>query len=262
VNAVLRQLRFTNTAFWRNPASAFFTFAFPLVFLVIFTALLGGGEVPLQGTSLPQSTYFVGVMAAFGVISACYTNIAITTVFSRDAGILKRLRGTPLPPWAYLTARVGHGMIVGALLVVLMLVFGAVVYDVPLPTGVPLVQFVASFLVGSLTLAALALALTGAVPNAEAAPPIVNATILPLLFISGVFIPMGDDAPSWITTLADIFPIKHLVDAMMFSYLGGYALPDGAHPFTFSWTDVAIVAAWGVVGLLIAVRTFSWEPRR
>ena len=75
-------------------------------------------------------------MAAFGVISACYTNIAITTVFNRDAGILKRLRGTPLPPWAYLTARVVHGMIVGALLVVLMLVFGAVVYDVALPTGV------------------------------------------------------------------------------------------------------------------------------
>ncbi|MEX0984422.1 MAG: ABC transporter permease [Actinomycetota bacterium] len=263
MRAVLRQLRFTNKAFWRNPASAFFTFAFPLMFLVIFTSLLGGGEVPLQGTDLSQSTYFVGVMSAFGVISACYTNIAITTVFSRDAGVLKRLRGTPLPSWAYLTSRVAHGMIVGAILVVVMMAFGALVYGVTLPTGGSLVSFVVAFLVGSLALAALALALTGLVPNADAAPPIVNASILPLLFISGVFIPMGDDAPTWMTTVADIFPIKHLVDAMLNSFLGGYTLPgSGIHPFAMDWSDIAVVAAWGIAGLVIATRTFSWEPRR
>ena len=262
MSPVLRQLRFTNAAFWRNPASAFFTFAFPLMFLVIFTALLGGGEVPLQGTDLPQSTYFVCVMATFGVISACYTNIAISTVFSREAGILKRLRGTPLPPWAYLTARVAHGMIVGAILVVLMLAFGKIAYDVALPTGSALLGFIASFLVGSLTLAALALAISGVVPNADAAPPIVNASILPLLFISGVFIPMGDNAPAWMTTLADIFPIKHLVDAMLNSFLANYTLPNGVQPFALDWIDVAVVAAWGLAGLVIATRTFSWEPRR
>jgi ABC-2 type transport system permease protein len=262
VRAVLRQFRFTNTAFWRNPASAFFTFAFPLIFLVLFTSLLGGGEIVIQGTDLAQSTYYVGVMAAFGVISACYTNIAISTVFNRDAGILKRLRGTPLPPWAYLTARVLHGTVVGVILVVLMLVFGRLVYDVDLPTGLDLVWFAVAIVVGSLSLAALALALTAAIPNADAAPPIVNASILPLLFISGVFIPLGDDAPTWLTTTANIFPIKHLVDAMLNAFLGGYALPNGVQPFTLDPWDVAIVAAWGLAGLLIAARTFSWEPRR
>ena len=94
---VTRQLRFTNKAFWRNPASAFFTFAFPLMFLVIFTSMLGGGETLIAGVDLETSTYYVGAMAAFAVITACFTNIAISAVFARDSGELKRLRGTPLP---------------------------------------------------------------------------------------------------------------------------------------------------------------------
>lgn len=264
MRAVLRQLRFTNKAFWRNPASAFFTFAFPLMFLVIFTALLGGGDVKVQGTDLAQSTYFVAAMATFGVISACYTNIAMSTVFTRDAGILKRLRGTPLPSGAYLGARVLHGVVVGGLLVVITLAFGAVAYDAALPTGLPLLQFILTFLVGSLTFAALALALSGVVPNADAAPPIVNASILPLLFISGIFIPLGDAAPQWMTAIADVFPVKHFADAMLQSFLGGYTLqtPQGViHPFVFDWWDVAVIAVWGLAGLMLATRTFAWEPR-
>jgi ABC-2 type transport system permease protein len=194
----------------------------------------------------------VAATATFGVISACYTNIAMSTVATREEGILKRLRGTPLSPLAYLSARVLHAVAVGGLLVVITLAFGALVYDAVLPSGESLVQFVATFLVGSLTFAALALAISGVIPNAEAAPPIVNASILPLLFISGVFIPLGDDAPRWMTVIADVFPVKHFVDAMLNSFL----------ELAFDWADVAVVAVWGVGGLLLATRTFSWEPRR
>jgi len=95
---------------------------------------------------------------------------------------------------------------------------------------------------------------TGAIPNADAAPPVVNATILPLLFISGVFIPIGDHAPRWVDVVGNIFPVRHLVDA----FLGAYY---GKPFFDFSWTDVGVVALWGVVGLVVAARTFSWEPR-
>ncbi len=261
----LRQVRFTNKAFWRNPASAFFTFAFPLMFLVIFTALLGGGEILIEGTDLQQSTYYVVAMATFGVISACYTNVAISVCFNRDAGILKRIRGTPLPGRAYLSARVIHSMIVGALLVVITLAFGWVFYDGTWPTGMALVQFVVTFLVGSLSFAALALALTAAIPNADAAPPVVNASILPLLFLSGIFIPIGDEAPAWIRFVGDIFPVKHFADAMRAAYLSDItiATPGGpVHPFVFHWSDVAVIAAWGIAGLLLAARYFSWEPRR
>jgi ABC-2 type transport system permease protein len=263
--AIVRQFRFTNKAFWRNPASAFFTFAFPLMFLVIFTALLGGGDVQLERIDLKQSTYFVGAMAAFGVISACYTNIAMTTTFSRDQGILKRLHGTPLPAGAYLSSRVLHGMVVGALLVAIMLVFGRLAYDSPFPTGLPLLEFVLTFLLGSLSFAALALAITTVIPNADAAPPIVNATILPLLFLSGIFIPLGDNAPRWMVVVGDIFPVKHFAEAMRAGFLGNVMVPSVHGPiqaFPFDWSDLVVVAAWGLFGLLVATRFFSWEPRK
>ena len=257
----LRQIGFTNKAFWRNPASAFFTFAFPLMFLVIFTALLGQGELRFGSFSLETTTYYVGAMAAFGVISACFTNIAIQTTFNRDQGILKRLRGTPLPSGAYMAARVVHAMVVGAILVAITLVFGKLVYGSPLPTGGPLLEFVVTFLVGGLSFAALALAITAVIPNAEAAPPIVNAAILPLLFLSGIFIPLDSEAPKWITTVADIFPVKHFADAMRAGFLGNLEVA-GHRVFVFDWVDVLIVAAWGLVGLVLAARFFSWEPRR
>jgi ABC-2 type transport system permease protein len=251
----LRQVRFTNKAFWRNPASAFFTFAFPLMFLVIFTALLGGGRVEVvPNVFVNQSTYYVAAMAAFGVISACYTNIAISVCFNRDAGILKRTRGTPLPGWAYLTGRVIHAIIIAVILVAITAAFGALFYDADLPSGIRLLQFPVTLLVGSLSLAALALALTSVIPNADASPAVVNASILPLLFLSGIFIPLESGTPGWITFVGKVFPVRHFFEAMRASFYGA--------PYTFRWVDVLVVALWGVAGLILAARFFSWEPRK
>jgi ABC-2 type transport system permease protein len=248
----IRQVRFTNKAFWRNPASAFFTFAFPLMFLVIFTALLGNGKVLLGGREVSQSTYYVAAMAAFSVITACYTNIAISVSFQRDLGILKRTRGTPLPGAAYLTGRVIHAMIVAILLVILCSAFGRAFYHADIPSGVTLLKFAVMVLVGAASFAALGLALTAVIPNADASPAVVNASILPLLFLSGIFIPLGDNAPAWIRWVGRIFPVRHFADGMSAGFLG----------LTFKWSDVLIVAAWGVAGLILAARFFSWEPRR
>jgi ABC-2 type transport system permease protein len=90
----------------------------------------------------------------------------------------------------------------------------------------------------------------------------VNAAILPLLFLSGIFIPLGDDAPDWMTTVADIFPVKPFADAMRAGFLGNLTTPAGGRALSFDWVDVAIVAAWGLVGLVLAARFFSWEPHR
>ena len=261
VPQVGRQFRFTNKAFWRNPASAFFTFAFPLMFLVIFTALLGQGQVELRGFELDTTTYYVGAMAAFGVVSACFTNIAIQTTFNRDKGILKRLRGTPLPAGAYMAARVLHAMVVGAILVAITLVFGAVRVRLADPDRRPAPRVHGDVPRRVAVVRGARLSLSPAViPNADAAPPIVNAAILPLLFLSGIFIPLDDTAPQWITTVADIFPVKHFADAMRAGFLGNIEVA-GLRVFVFDWVDVAIVAAWGLVGLALAARFFSWEPR-
>ena len=247
----LRQVYYTNKAFWRNPASALFTFAFPLMFLVIFTSLLGNGHVTIGGKTINQSTYYVAGMAAFSVVTACFTNIAMAVSFQRDAGVLKRVRGTPLPAGAYLVARVIHAVFVALILVAICAAFGAAFYDASIPSGATLLKFAVVLLVGGASFAALGLAETAVVPNADAAPPVVNATILPLLFLSGIFFPVGDDAPAWIRFVGGVFPVKHFADGMATGFLG---LP-------FKWSDVLVVAAWGLGGLILAGRFFSWEPR-
>jgi ABC-2 type transport system permease protein len=252
---LLTQVRATNRAFWRNPASAFFTFAFPLMFLVIFTALLGSGRVEVApNVFIDQSSYYVAAMASFSVIAATYTNLAISITFTRDTGILKRTRGTPLPGWVYLTGRVIHAILVSLLLVVITAAFGVIFYQADVPTGTRLWEHLLTVVVGAMSFSALGLATTALVPNAEAAPPIVNAIILPLLFLSGIFIPLGVDAPTWMKVVGNVFPVKHFAEAMLGSFYG--------FPFPFEWSDVLIVAAWGVAGLVLAVRFFSWEPRK
>jgi ABC-2 type transport system permease protein len=248
----LSQVRYTNKAFWRNPASAFFTFAFPLMFLVIFTALLGHGTVHISPTKVVNlSTYYVAAMATFGVITACYNNIAITVSFQRDQGILKRTNGTPLPGSIFLGARMVHALLVAVLLVVITAGFGRAAYSASIPTGLTLVRFLVVLVVGAAAFCALGMAITAVIPNADAAPAIVNASILPLLFLSGVFIPLGSNAPAWIVWIARIFPVWHFAKGMQAGFLGT----------AFSWTDVLVVAAWGLGGLLVAIRFFSWEPR-
>ncbi|CAN5790176.1 ABC transporter permease [soil metagenome] len=258
------QVRYTNKAFWRNPASAFFTFAFPLMFLVIFTSLITG-DIDIGDVKLDLATYFVVAEAAFGIISACYTNIAISVSFQRDQGILKRTRGTPLPGWSYLSARVIHSMIIGFILVAITVVFGTVFYSADVPTGAPLLQFLLTLVVGSLSFAALALALTTLIPNADASPVTANASTLPLLSLSWIFIPIGADAPAWITGLSSIFPVRPFFDAMTNSFLGNITVQTPGGPvraLPYDWVDLLIVAAWGLGGLLVAVRFFSWEPRK
>jgi ABC-2 type transport system permease protein len=252
---VAAQVRATNAAFWRNPPAAFFTFAFPLMFLVVFTSLLGSGRLEVApGVFIEQGRYYVAAMGSFAVISATFTNLAISVTFSREAGILKRTRGTPLPTWVYLAGRVIPAVAYSVLLVAITALFGLVVYEAALPTGVRLLECAVSVLVGAAAFSALGLATTAIVPNADAAPAVVNAVILPLLFVSGIFIPLEANAPRWLVVLGDVFPVKHFAEAVRASFYGP--------PFRFEWLDVLVVAGWGIAGVLLAVRFFSWEPRR
>lgn len=250
----LRQARFTNRTFWRNPAAAGFTFVFPLMFLIILTTLFGNDMVTvLPGVTVKQSTFYVASMAAFGVITACYTNIAMGVTFQRDAGILKRVRGTPLPGWSYLLGRALHAVVVGAVLVAISAAFGSLLYDASV-TLRTLPALIVTVVVGAASFAALGLAVTAMIPNADAAPAIVNATILPLVFLGNVFIPI-DNAPGWVNFIGAAFPVRHFSDAMQSAFFS----PTGSG---VSWEDLAVVAAWGLFGLILASHYFSWEPRK
>jgi ABC-2 type transport system permease protein len=253
IGLALSQVNYENRAFWRNPAAAFFTFLLPLLFLVLFNSIFGDSELTIDGRDLDGSTFYVPGIAALAVVSACYTNIGMMVTIARDLGILKRVRGTPLPPWAYIFGRLAHAMLISVLMVAIVTGVGAAAYGTEVPDSA-LPGLLATLVLGSLTFCALGLALTALIPNADAAPAITNATILPLLFISNVFIPL-QDPPGWLDFIGDVFPVKHFAAALQTAY---HPDESGAG---FEWGDLAVIAAWGVAGTALAIRFFSWEPR-
>lgn len=249
----LRQVWYINKAFIRNPASLFFTLVFPLMFLVIFSVIFGNGSVPVgPGKTVRVATFYVPAIAAFSVINACYTNIAISLSFARDSGALKRIHGSPLPVWSYMTARILHAVVMAILLVVLCAGFGAIFYGATLPTTT-LPSFLLTLLIGAAVFSALGVAVTAFIPNADAAPAVVNGTILPLLFISDIFIPLNNPA-QWLDIAGKVFPVRHFADALIHSFfqLSG----SGLHT-----DDLLVLGAWGIGGLVIGLRLFKWEPK-
>ena len=239
----VRQVGYENRAFWRNPPAAFFTFAFPLLFMVIFNVIFGEGA----------ARFFTPAIIVFSVVTATFTNLAMNITFARDAGVLKRIRGTPLPAWAYLAGRIGHAIAVTILLVAIVAATGMLLYDVPIPwDALPAMLLVLA--VSAAAFSALGLALAGVMPNADASPAIVNAIVLPVLFISNVFIQM-ENAPDWLNAISYMLPVRHFADALHDLYTLG---ADAGVP----WTAVGVIALWGVIGVAAALRFFSWEPRR
>jgi ABC-2 type transport system permease protein len=251
---MLRQIVYENRSMSRNPASAFFTAIFPLIFLVVFTTVFGNREVAVPGGTTTLATYYVASIAAYSVINACYTNVAMNLAFAKDLGQLKRLRGTPLPAWALLGGKIGHAVLIGYVLVVIVSLFGWVFYGVDLPVRT-LPAVVLALTVGSATFAAIGIAIAAVVPNSDAAPAVVNGVMLPLTFISDIFIPM-ESTPPWLTAVANVFPLRHLALAVRTAFTPFEA---GAG---FEWTHVAIMAAWGIGAALVAMRYFRWEPKR
>lgn len=244
---ILRQVRYENRDFWRSPESAFFYFAFPIIFMLtmnlVFAAAFADEEGDLMGFYTPA--YIV-----FGVIMATFTALAMAVAIARDEGLLKRIHGSPMPTWAYLSARVLFSILMALVLALIMAAVGAVLFGVGLPIGsIPLAVVIVAL--GAACFTALGLAVAGLVPSAQSAPVIVNGIILPLLFISNVFIEVEE---GMLVTVSNLFPVRHFADALQAAYH-----PDVAGPL--DPVDLIWLAGWGLAALLVAWRTFSWEPR-
>lgn len=250
----LRQVRYENTSFWRNAIAAFFTVAFPLLFLVIFNLLFGGGQMPGDGGAISVAAFYVPGIVGMAVIGACFTNIAMGVAISRDEGLLKRFRGTPLPSAALLWGKIVHSTLLALGLVAIVVTAGALFYDVAVPSRT-LPALIVALALGAATFCALGVAMTAAIPQADAAPAIVNAIVLPLMFISDLFIPMHN-APEWLTTFASIFPVRHFALALHAAF-NPYETGLG-----FAWAHLAALGAWLAAGVLVATRFFRWESRR
>jgi ABC-2 type transport system permease protein len=249
---VAHQFRYDQKAFWRNPAAVFFTVGFPVILLLIFATVFGDQTINVHG-GIETTAYYVPAIITVAVISATMQSLAMSLVIAREDGRLKRGRGTPMPAWVFIAGRVGNSIVVALMMLALIAALGRVLYGVPIPWG-QLPELVVVLAVGSAAFCCLGIALTAAIPSQDAAAPIVNALLLPLYFLSGVFIP-EDELPDGVVNFANHFPVRDFFEAFFAAYMpaGGGSGVD--------WGNLAVVAIWGVAGLLLAIRFFRWTPR-
>jgi ABC-2 type transport system permease protein len=240
------QVRYEQLSFWRNPQSAFFTFVFPVVIIIVFGALFGGGGRSSYFNGLSALQYYVPTIAAVSVLSACYSQLAIVLAMRRQNGILKRVRATPLPAWTYFLGLLAHCILVSAVDVALIVVVGGL-FGVPMPTHWPALAL--ALVLGAASFCALGVAVASLIRNSEAAPAVVQLVLFPLLFISGTYMPIHSAVLNRIT---DALPVRPFNQAL----LGPFAQHSG-----FDWKSLGVLAAWGAAGAVVAIRRFRWDPR-
>jgi ABC-2 type transport system permease protein len=249
---VLHQFRYDQKVFWRNRASVFFTAVFPLLFLLILASFFKNADV--QGLNVNGATYYVPAIVALAVIAATTVKLAMNLSSEREAGMLKRVRGTPLPPAVFVAGRVGNSLVISVIMLALVSVIGVLFYGVAIPTQT-LPAVLVTLAVGAFSFSCLGFALAAAIPSEDAAPAVTNAIVFPLYFLSGIFIP-EDEIPNGVLRVADLFPVRHFFEALFTAWDPNTV---GAG---FERGDLAIVLAWGIAGLALALRYFRWEPRR
>ena len=247
---VLHQARYDLLSFLRNRQARFFTLVLPLIFLVIFVSVFGNHTV--GPTNVKASTYYVPGLTALAIIAASFVNLVISLTAQREAGVLKRRRATPVPAWVLIGGRILTAMSVSLIVMTVLLLIGRFAYGVRLPSStIPGVLLTA--VVGSATFCILGYAISTAIGSADAAQPMVQAIMLPLYFISGVFIP-NVNLPTWLRDVAQVFPVQHLADGLH------KAFDPATHGVGIVWGDLGVLALWALAGLLIALRRFVWTP--
>ncbi len=247
------QFRFDLRCFGRNTQGVFFTLLMPVLFLVILASIFRDTTVKVPGGTMKESVYYVPGLIAYGVIAAAFSNLALSVVRNRESGIYKRRRATPLPASAIIASRAAVAVLTALAMTVVLLVIGWAAYGASIP-GRTAPAFVLDVIVGAAVFCCLGFAAATLIGNVDAVQPVIWATVLPLCFISGIFIPISE-LPTWLARIGYVFPVHPLAAALLTAY----------NPHTtgsgLNWGYLAILAAWGVAGLIIAIRRFSWLPR-
>jgi ABC-2 type transport system permease protein len=240
------QIRYEQLSFWRNPQSAFFTFVFPVVVVVIFGAVFNSNKPNSFYSGLTALQYYIPTIAALSVLGACYSQLAIGLAIRRQTGILKRVRATPLPAWTYFAGLVAHCVVISIVEVALIIGIGAL-YGVPLPSH--WLAIIVTLVLGAASFCTLGVAVASLIRNSEAAPAVVQLILFPLVFISGTYFPIHSGV---LNTIANIFPVRPFNQAL----IGPFSRHTG-----FDWNHLGVLLAWGVAGAFIAIRRFRWDPR-
>lgn len=247
------QIRYNLLSFRRSRQGGFFTVLFPVIFLVVFVTVFGNDVVLGPGGPVKASTYYVPGVAALAIVTTSFANLVVSVVNSRESGILRRRRATPVPAAVLVAAQTLTVLVVSLVVVAVLLLVGRLAYGVTLhPQALPTMLLTVA--VGSVCCTSLGYAMATAIGSVEAATPIVQAITLPLYFVSGVFVP-ASQLPSWMQHLASVFPVQHLASGLR------HAFDPRVAATTPPWTDLAVLAVWAAIGLSIAIYRFSWSKR-
>jgi ABC-2 type transport system permease protein len=249
VSVLLHQFRTEQKLYWRSHELAFFTFIFPLLIYILLGSVYGDDEI--EGEGVTGSEYLLAGILGYGAAATAFAGLAIVVVLRRESGVLKRLRGTPLPAWAYVFAVLASTIIVFAIEVVALLVLANVMFDVPYPER--WISLALALLLGAVAFAALGVALTTVIRSAEGASAVINAVYLPMAFLAGSFwTPQA--YPPVLEAIANVLPLTYFIHLMRDIVLLDEQIWE-------NWTDVGVVAAWGLFGLVVTVLRFRWEPQ-
>jgi ABC-2 type transport system permease protein len=254
VSLSFHQFRFDLIAFLRNGQSRFFTLALPVLFLIIFGSVFGGAghTVKVSGGTIPTSAYYVPGIITLGIIAAAFINLVISVTTQRETGVLKRRRATPVPAAAIIGGRSFTAVVVALFTTTVLVILGWIFFKAHVQART-FPALVVTVIVGTISFCCLGYALASFIRNEDAAQPVTQALVLPLYFISGVFVAVTV-LPHWLVDIADIFPVRHLVAALQTVYnphLSGAG---------FAISDLLVVVAWGAAGLIVALKRFTWLP--
>jgi ABC-2 type transport system permease protein len=239
------QVRYEQRAYWRNRGRGIFTFAFPIMFLVIFASLDKGQSIKSRG-GIPYDDFFVPGILAYGVIATTFVNLSISTAILRDEGVLKRMQGTPLPRWAYVAARIVSAFLIMLAMTVVVLGLGAGIWGLSFRVGA-LPGLIVTLLLGTAAFTTIGIGITRFIPNAEAGPVVVNLAVLPLTFISNIWFPT-DSLPSALKDIANVFPIKALANGLQ------YVFDPRVSGAGVNGSDLRTLLIWAAVGVWLMFR--------
>lgn len=243
----LHEVRSQQLLFWRTYEAAFFTFLLPIIFLAMLGAVYGDSEID----GIRGSTFLLAGMIGYGIAASAFAGLGIMLVIRRESGVLKRVRGTPIPPIVHLGGVITSIMIVVAVNVLVQVLIGHYGFDAAWPVAPA--SFALEVLIGTAVFAALGVAITGLVRSAEGSSAIVNAIYLPMTFLSGAFF-STESMPAFLQAIAEVLPLTYLLRMLRDSFVDGQTIADQG-------TNIAVLLAWGAAGLVFALRSFRWEPR-
>jgi ABC-2 type transport system permease protein len=241
-------------AYWRNRRARIFGLIMPVGLLILFNSLFTSGDAntTVAGVHVSLAAYYVPSVIVLGLTTNAFAALVGTVVAQREMGVFKRRRSTPAEPLELVGSQILTVLVAAFGTTVILVAISAAFYDIRVPAE-GIVPLIAGVALGAAAFCGVGYAVSTFVDTIDTAQPMIQMVMLPLFFISGVWVP-SSELPSWLNTVASILPVEHASDVLHRSFAAGAISPGPV------FADLGVLALWAVGGALVASRRFSWLP--